>query len=149
MPGFRAVASGGLFLEGLRVGDNVFNLTGGQQRFAPEFLGHLGFDILREKAGEANVLLRSMANENRLMILCLLADGERSVGEIETLTGARQPTVSQQLARLRADGIVESRRDGKAIHNSLCCDRTRRLLEELLRKLYRVAAAAVPSADPD
>ena len=113
-----------------------------------EFDGEPGFDILREKAGEANVLLRSMANENRLMILCLLADGERSVGEIETLTGARQPAVSQQLARLRTDGIVESRRDGKSIHYSLCCGRTRRLLEEL-RKLYRAAAAVAPSADPD
>lgn len=104
-----------------------------------------GFGVLWENAGEANTLLRSIANENRLMILCLLADGEKSVGEIEMLTGARQPTVSQQLARLRADGIVESRRDGKAIHYSLCCDRTRRLLEELC-ELYRVAAVKESSA---
>lgn len=104
------------------------------------------FGVLWDKAGEANVLLRSMANENRLMILCLLADGEKSVGEIETLTGARQPTVSQQLARLRADGIVESRRDGKAIHYSLCCGRTRKMLEEL-SELYRVAA--VPTGGRD
>jgi len=104
-----------------------------------EFNGESGFGVLWENAGEANILLRSMANENRLMILCLLADGEKSVGEIETMTGARQPTVSQQLARLRADGIVESRRDGKAIHYSLSCERTRKLLEEL-SDLYRAAA---------
>ncbi len=108
--------------------------------------GKSGFGVLWNNAGEANTLLRSMANENRLMILCLLAEGEKSVGEIETLTGTRQPTVSQQLARLRADGIVESRRDGKAIHYSLCCERTRKLLVELC-KLYRAAAA--PSADSD
>lgn len=113
-----------------------------------EFDAELGFGVLWEKAGEANAMLRSMANENRLMILCLLADGEKSVGEIETLTGARQPTVSQQLARLRADGIVESRRDGKTIHYSLSCDRTRKLLEELC-ELYRTAAASSPSAKND
>jgi len=93
--------------------------------------GKTDFRALWENAAEANALLRAMANENRLMILCLLAEGERSVGEIEALTGARQPTVSQQLARLRADGLVESRRDGKAIYYSLLCERTRRILELL------------------
>jgi len=106
--------------------------------------GDSGFGILWDRVGEANVLLRSIANENRLMILCLLADGERSVSEIEALTGARQPTVSQQLARLRADGIVESRREGKTIHYSLCCGRTRKLLEEL-GETYRGNAATMPS----
>ncbi len=89
------------------------------------------FRALWDNAGEANMLLRAMANENRLMILCLLAAGERSVGEIEAMTGARQPTVSQQLARLRADGLVESRRDGKTIYYSLVCPRIRRILELL------------------
>ena len=103
------------------------------------------FGVLWENAGEANTLLRSMANENRLMILCLLGDGEKSVGEIETLTGARQPTVSQQLARLRADGIVESRRDGKTIYYSLSCERTRKLLQ-VLCQLYRAAAGRDSSA---
>jgi DNA-binding transcriptional ArsR family regulator len=110
-----------------------------------EFDAETGFGILWDNAGDANVLLRSLANENRLMILCLLADGEKSVGEIEQLTGARQPTVSQQLARLRADGIVESRRDGKTIHYNLCCDRTRKLLEEMC-KFYRAAAASSSAA---
>ncbi|UCH73281.1 MAG: helix-turn-helix transcriptional regulator [Rhodospirillales bacterium] len=87
-----------------------------------------GFTVLWDRATEANTLLRAMANENRLMILCLLAGGERSVGEIEAMTGARQPTVSQQLARLRADGLVESRRDGKTIYYSLLCGRIRRIL---------------------
>ena len=86
------------------------------------------FGALWENTRGANILLRAMANENRLMILCLLAEGEQSVGEIETMTGARQPTVSQQLARLRADGLVESRRDGKTIYYSLISERTRRVL---------------------
>lgn len=110
-----------------------------------DFDPETGYGLLWDNAGDANVLLRSMANENRLMILCLLADGEKSVSEIETLTGARQPTVSQQLARLRADGIVESRRDGKAIHYSLCCERTRKLLMELCN-LYRAAAGKEASS---
>ncbi len=99
-----------------------------------------GFQTLWDNADDANHLLRAIANENRLLILCLLADGEKSVGELETMTGTRQPTVSQQLARLRADGIVESRREGKTIHYSLVCERTRGLLTELCR-LFRAGAA--------
>ena len=93
--------------------------------------GNKSFVALWENAGEANTLLRALANENRMMILCLLAEGERSVGELEAITGARQPTVSQQLARLRADGLVESRRDGKTIHYSLISPRARQILELL------------------
>jgi DNA-binding transcriptional ArsR family regulator len=89
----------------------------------------MAFQALWDNAEDANRLLRAMANENRLMILCLLAEGEKSVGEIEMRTGARQPTVSQQLARLRADGLVESRRDGKTIHYSLISENTRQILE--------------------
>jgi DNA-binding transcriptional ArsR family regulator len=104
-------------------------------------MGKKNFGALWENAGEANILLRAMANENRLMILCLLAEGERSVGAIESMTGARQPTVSQQLARLRADGLVESRRDGKTIYYSLICERTRRVLELLDDLSLQVAGA--------
>jgi len=102
------------------------------------------FGSLWENARDANALLRAMANENRLMILCLLAEGERSVGEIETMTGARQPTVSQQLARLRSDGLVESRRDGKTIYYSLICQRTRRVLH-LLDDLCASGADGLPA----
>jgi len=54
-----------------------------------------------------------MAHPNRLMILCILCEGERSVSELEQLLALRQPTVSQQLARLREDGLVKTRRQGK------------------------------------
>ncbi len=108
--------------------------------------GKKNFRALWENAGDANALLRAMANENRLMILCLLAEGERSVGAIEAMTGARQPTVSQQLARLRADGLVESRREGKTIYYSLICERTRRVLELLDDLSLTVAGAGTVHA---
>lgn len=95
---------------------------------------------------EANHLMRTLGNEIRLAILCLLVKQERSVGDIEILTGARQPAVSQQLARLRADGVVEARRDGRTVYYSLACPRTRQVLE-LLDSQYggREAGAALAS----
>ena len=64
---------------------------------------HLG--SLATRARDASLFLKAMAHPNRLMILCLLCDGERSVSELEQLLALRQPTVSQQLARLREDGL--------------------------------------------
>ena len=84
-------------------------------------------------ARRASDFLKSLANENRLMILCQLAEGEKSVGELERLVGVRQPTMSQQLARLRADGLVSTRREAKMIFYSLASDEARHLIEELYR----------------
>jgi len=80
------------------------------------------------KAGAASTFLKAIANENRLLMLCLLARGEKSVSEIESTLGLRQPTVSQQLARLRADDLVQARRNGKAIHYSLASEEVRRVM---------------------
>ncbi|MDO5705450.1 MAG: metalloregulator ArsR/SmtB family transcription factor [Paracoccus sp. (in: a-proteobacteria)] len=66
------------------------------------------------RATEAAALLKALSHEGRLMILCHLSGGERTVGELELLLGQRQAAVSQQLARLRADGLVTCRADGKA-----------------------------------
>jgi DNA-binding transcriptional ArsR family regulator len=74
---------------------------------------------LLSRAREASGFLKAVSHETRLAILCLLLDGERSVGEIEQALHLRQATVSQQLARLRADGLVEARRDGKNIFYSI------------------------------
>lgn len=71
------------------------------------------------RAGEAAALLKTLAHEGRLMILCHLATGERSVTELEQALGSRQAAVSQQLARLRSEGLVDCRRDGKAIFYAL------------------------------
>jgi DNA-binding transcriptional ArsR family regulator len=63
--------------------------------------------------------LKALSHEGRLMILCHLAGGEKSVTELEGLLGQRQAAVSQQLARLRLEGLVSTRREGKAIFYSL------------------------------
>jgi len=66
-------------------------------------------------APEAAAFLKALSHEGRLMILCHLAERERSVTELERLLGSRQAAVSQQLARLRLEGLVSTRRDGKTI----------------------------------
>jgi ArsR family transcriptional regulator len=71
------------------------------------------------RAAEAATFLKALSHEGRLMILCHLSSGEKSVTELEERLGARQAAVSQQLARLRAEGLVAARRDGKAIYYSI------------------------------
>jgi DNA-binding transcriptional ArsR family regulator len=78
-----------------------------------------------KNARRAADFLKALAHENRLMILCILSQGERSVSELEAMLSLRQPTVSQQLARLRADGLVTTRRDGKAVYYSLASEAAR------------------------
>jgi len=72
-----------------------------------------------EFAETAASFLKALSHEGRLMILCHLAAGEKSVGELENLLGVRQAAVSQQLARLRLEGLVTCRREGKTIYYSL------------------------------
>ena len=71
---------------------------------------------LRSAARDATKLLRALANEDRLLILCQLTQGELSVGELEAQLDIRQPTLSQQLAVLRTEQLVSTRRDGKRIY---------------------------------
>lgn len=71
---------------------------------------------MREAAGVATARLRALANEDRLMLLCQLSQGEHSVGELESLLDIRQPTLSQQLGVLRNEGLVNTRREGKYIY---------------------------------
>src|SRR5262245_48960652 len=78
-----------------------------------------------DKAKRAADFLKALAHENRLMILCILAEGEKSVSELEKMLDLRQPAVSQQLARLRSDGLVDTRRDGKAIYYRLASEEAR------------------------
>ena len=80
-------------------------------------------------AQAASNFLKAISHEGRLMILCHLATGEKSVTELEDLLSARQSAVSQQLSRLRLEGLVTPRRDGKVIYYSLTDDRPRQIME--------------------
>lgn len=74
---------------------------------------------MNAEAQAAARLLKALAHEGRLMILCHLSSGEKTVGELEVLLNTRQATVSQQLARLRLEGLVTFRREGKAVYYSI------------------------------
>jgi DNA-binding transcriptional ArsR family regulator len=80
---------------------------------------------LAGKAKRAAAFLKALAHQNRLMILCILSQGEKSVSELEGMLSLRQPAVSQQLARLRTEGLVATRRDGKTIFYSLASEEAR------------------------
>ena len=82
-----------------------------------------------DSATTASNFLKAVSHEGRLMILCHLVSGEKSVTELEELLAARQAAVSQQLSRLRLEGLVIPRRDGKAIYYRLADDRPKRILE--------------------
>ena len=86
-------------------------------------------DQMMENAQRASNFLKAISHEGRLMILCHLASGEKSVTELEELLSARQAAVSQQLSRLRLEGLVKPRRDGKTIYYSLTDDRSTQIIE--------------------
>jgi DNA-binding transcriptional ArsR family regulator len=87
--------------------------------------------VTREKAEAASSFMKSLANPNRLMIACALLDGERSVGDLETDLGLRQPSLSQQLAELRESGVVEARREAKQVFYRISDQRAVALLATL------------------
>ncbi len=90
---------------------------------------------MEKSATQAAAFLKTLAHEGRLMILCHLGAGEKSVGELESLLEMRQAAVSQMLARLREEGIVTTRRDGKTIYYSLKDNNTAQVIE-LLYSLF-------------
>lgn len=86
---------------------------------------------LEAKAEEAAALLSSMANAKRLLVLCQLVEKERSVGELAEMVGLSQSALSQHLAKMRLQGLVETRREGQTIHYRLASGEVRLLLETL------------------
>lgn len=94
-----------------------------------------------DNASRATDFLKALAHEGRLMILCHLTTGERSVTELEELLSQRQAAVSQQLARLRLEGLVESRRDGKAIYYRLADSRVHSMIE-IIHDMFCASADA-------
>ena len=87
--------------------------------------------LLRQAAGQAVSALKVLANEERLLLLCQLSQGEMSVGDLEAALGIRQPTLSQQLGVLRGEGVVDTRRDGKRIFYSVADARLLQVLAVL------------------
>lgn len=96
-------------------------LEGGEE-FSPQL------ELLMRRARDASDFLKALSNESRLIVLCLLAEKERSVSDLERILSLRQPTVSQQLARLRDDNMVTTRRDGNTIYYSLANDDVRKVI---------------------
>ena len=95
-------------------------------------------DLLEQSARRASRFLKTLSNESRMLVLCNLVDSEKTVSELEQILDIRQPTLSQQLARLRAEGIVATRRNGKSIHYSLASSEAR----ALMKLLYQLFCAA-------
>jgi len=95
------------------------------------------------KARKATDMLKALSHEGRLLILCLLAEGEKSVSEIEEAMNMPQAAVSQQLARLRLDGMVTARRDGRNIYYSIASRDVTRLISTLHDLLNAAPRAAM------
>jgi len=96
-------------------------LEGGDE-FSPEL------ELLMRRARDASDFLKAVSHESRLIVLCLLSEKERSVSELERILSLRQPTISQQLARLRDDNMVKTRREGNTIYYSLANDEVRKVI---------------------
>jgi ArsR family transcriptional regulator, virulence genes transcriptional regulator len=103
---------------------------------------HEPMDIatMEAKAAEVAALLANLANARRLMVLCHLAGGEQSVNALTRLVGLSQSALSQHLARLRADGLVATRRSGATIHYRIANP----LVLSLMHSLYEAFCAPKP-----
>lgn len=87
--------------------------------------------LVEESAGRAAALLRLLSNEKRLMVLCQLADGELSVGEIQSRVGLSQSALSQHLALLRDEGVVATRRESQTIYYRVADHAAMRIIQTL------------------
>lgn len=92
-------------------------------------------ELMREHAADAASLMKALGNESRLMILCLLAEGERSVGDLNDIVPLSQSALSQQLARLRRQGLVKTRRASQTIYYSLAAGPADKVIH-LLHDIY-------------
>lgn len=99
-------------------------------------------NAMREAADAACALLKTLGNRERLLLLCQMIDGEKSVGELEALLDIHQPTLSQQLGVLRSEGVVDTRREGKRIYYSLASGEA----TALLNTIYGIFCPATPNS---
>jgi DNA-binding transcriptional ArsR family regulator len=86
---------------------------------------------LQESAADAADFLKALANESRLLILCNLAEGEKSVGELQELIDLSQSALSQHLAVLRRDGLVQTRKSAQTVYYCLASDATQAIMGTL------------------
>ena len=100
---------------------------------------------LLQQARKASDLLKALSHETRLLILCLLNEGEKSVSELEIIMALPQAAVSQQLARLRFDRLVSTRREGRQIYYRIASDE----IAAIIGQLYQMFCAPVRSATND
>jgi len=99
-------------------------------------------ELMREHAADAAELMKALGNESRLMILCVLGNGEQSVGDLNDMIPLSQSALSQQLARLRRDGLVKTRRESQTIYYSLAdgpADRVIGVLQDIFCSMNAVA----------
>lgn len=89
---------------------------------------------LRHRSKEVALLLKQLSHPQRLLILCSMAEGEKSVGEIEEICGASQSAVSQFLKRMQLEGLIEPRREGKFIYYRIVDKR----IHALIKALYQI-----------
>ena len=89
------------------------------------------FDALNAKAEEASALLSAMANGKRLMVLCSLLEGEKSVGQLAEIVGLSQAALSQHLSKMRSLRLVGTRRDAQTIYYRLTSHEAEKVLETL------------------
>ena len=104
-----------------------------------------GLEDMREHAADAARLMHALGNESRLMILCILAEGERSVGDLNNVIPLSQSALSQQLARLRSQGLVQTRREAQTIYYSL----SRGPAEQVINLLHGIYCGERPICSPD
>ncbi|CAI0811709.1 Biofilm growth-associated repressor [Serratia quinivorans] len=103
----------------------------------------MDIDSMRQAAAQAGTLLRTLGNEDRLLLLCQLSQGEMSVGELAQALKIRQPTLSQQLGVLRQEGLVATRREGKQIYYVVSDEKALAILNTLYQ-LYCPPEGATP-----
>lgn len=87
--------------------------------------------VIKGKVDEATGFLKKLANRDRLLVVCALVEGERSVRELEDLLDIRQPGLSQQLAELRSARMIEGRKEGKAVFYSLSDPKVRAMVSTM------------------
>lgn len=107
----------------------------------------IDLDAMRQHADEAVLMLKLLGNSDRLLLLCQRVQQERTVGELERLTGITQPTLSQQLGVLRREGAVDTRREGKFIWYRLADGRVLQLMQAMYQLFCAPAHAAQPEVE--